>query len=93
VAVWTVGEIGTAGSFQALITALAPAHLRGRYAGALGLAWGASGLISPLLGASAYSVSPTLLWLGCLAAGLLAGAGQFWLLGQVDRRTASDVEA
>jgi MFS family permease len=86
VVVWTVGEIGTAGSFQALVASLAPAHMRGRYAGALGLAWGASGLLGPLLGAGGFAASPALLWIGCLAAGLLAAAGQWWLLGEVDRR-------
>jgi MFS family permease len=86
VIVWTIGEIGTAGSFQALIAALAPEHMRGRYAGALGLAWGASGLIGPLLGASAFAVTPGLLWTSCLVAGLLSAAGQYWLLGVIDRR-------
>ncbi|HLY34457.1 MAG TPA: MFS transporter [Jatrophihabitantaceae bacterium] len=86
VAVWTVGEIATAGSFQALIASLAPAHMRGRYAGALGIAWGASGLVGPLLGASTFAFSTALLWWGCLAVGLVAAAGQYWLLGQIDNR-------
>lgn len=86
VAVWTVGEIATAGSFQALIAALAPAHMRGRYNGALGLAWGASGLIGPLAGASTFAFSPTVLWWGCLAAGLGAAVGQYWLLGVMQHR-------
>jgi MFS family permease len=86
VVVWTVGEIGTAGSFQALIASLAPPHMRGRYAGALGLAWGASGLLGPLLGAYGFALSPTLLWLGCLLAGMLAAVGQVWLLGAIERR-------
>jgi MFS family permease len=93
VVVWTAGEIGTAGSFQALIASLAPAHMRGRYAGALGLAWGASGLLGPLLGAAGFGFSPALLWLGCLVAGSVAAVGQFWLLGEIERRPASDVEA
>jgi MFS family permease len=86
VVLWTIGEIGTAGSFQALIAALAPDHMRGRYAGALGLAWGASGLLGPLLGASVFAVAPGALWLGCLVAGVAAAAGQYWLLGVIDRR-------
>ncbi|PZS19764.1 MAG: MFS transporter [Pseudonocardiales bacterium] len=88
VVVWTIGEIGTAGSFQALIASLAPAHMRGRYAGALGLAWGASGLLGPLLGATGFALSTTVLWWACLVTGLLAAAGQFWLLGEIDRRRA-----
>jgi MFS family permease len=86
VAVWTIGEIATAGSFQALVAALAPAHMRGRYNGALGLAWGASGLVGPLVGASTFAFSPTVLWWGCLAAGLGAAVGQYWLLGVMEHR-------
>ncbi|MGX7679784.1 MDR family MFS transporter [Jatrophihabitans sp. DSM 45814] len=86
VVVWTIGEIGTAGSFQALIASLAPEHMRGRYAGALGLAWGASGLVAPLLGTGGYALSPGLLWMICLVAGLTAAAGQYWLVDAIDRR-------
>ncbi|MDQ1751064.1 MAG: hypothetical protein QOE71_2120 [Pseudonocardiales bacterium] len=86
VAVWTIGEIGTAGSFQALIASLAPDHMRGRYAGALGLAWGASGLLAPLLGAGGFALSPTLLWTCCLLTGLLAAAGQYWLIDAIEHR-------
>jgi MFS family permease len=89
VAVWSIGEIATAGSFQALITALAPEDMRGRYSGAVGLAWGASGMIGPLLGANAFALSPALLWVGCAIVGLAAAAGQFWLLGKIDEREAS----
>jgi MFS family permease len=84
--VWTVGEIATAGSFQALVASLSPAHMRGRYAGTLGLAWGASGLLGPILGASGYAFSPTLTSIGCLLVGLIAAAGQYWLVAQVDER-------
>ncbi|MEO6887242.1 MAG: MFS transporter [Jatrophihabitantaceae bacterium] len=86
VVIWSIGEVGTAGSFQALITSLAPVHMRGRYAGALGLAWGGSGLLAPLAGTAGFAASPTLLWTGCLLVGLLSAAGQFWLIGQIDRR-------
>lgn len=87
VVVWTVGEVGTAGSFQALIASLAPAHMRGRYAGAIGLAWGASGLLAPLLGAGGFALSQGLLWSGCLIIGIVSAAGQYWLLGALDRQT------
>lgn len=86
VVVWSVGEIATAGSFQALIASLAPAHMRGRYAGALGISWGASGLLAPLLGASGFAASPTLFWSGCLVVGLLAAWGEYRLLLAIDRR-------
>lgn len=86
VVVWTVGEIGTAGSFQALVTALAPTDMRGRYAGALGLAWGAADLVAPLTGSFGFAHARTVLWLGCAVAGFAAGAGQYWLIGQVRAR-------
>ena len=88
VVVWTVGEIGTAGSFQALIAALAPPDMRGRYAGALGLSWGAADLIAPATGAFGFAHARTAMWLGCAVAGIAAGAGQYWLIGQVSRRQA-----
>lgn len=86
VVAWTLGEILTAGSFQALITSMAPSHMRGRYAGALGLAWGASALVAPLLGTAVYALSRPALWTGCLIVGLAAGCGQSWVIGAIDRR-------
>jgi MFS family permease len=89
VAAWTIGEIATAGSFQALIASLAPAHMRGRYAGSLGLAWGASGLVAPIAGAGSFAISPAVTWFGCLALGLLSAVGQWWLLDAVEHREAA----
>ena len=86
VVVWTVGEIFVAGSFQAVIAALAPPSMRGRYAGALGLAWGASDLLAPLLGTGSFAVSPALSAAGCLVAGLGSAAAQYALLGAIARR-------
>jgi len=93
VAVWTIGEIATAGSFQALVSAMAPAHMRGRYNGALGLAWGASGLVAPVIGTASFGYSPALTWFGCLGLGVVSAIGQWWLLGQVERRSAESVTA
>lgn len=86
VVVWTLGEILVAGSYQAIVAALAPPHLRGRYAGALGLAWGASNLAAPLLGTASFAVSSTLTAAGCLVAGLTSAVGQYALLGAIARR-------
>lgn len=88
VLIWTVGEIMVSGSFQALIAALAPAHMRGRYAGAIGFAWGSAGLAAPLLGTAGYSYSPALTAVACLAAGLIAAGGQLRVLAGIERRTA-----
>ncbi len=84
VVVWTIGEIATAGSFQALVSALAPADQRGRYNGALGLAWGVSGLLAPLLGTVGFAASPLITGMGCVVIGMVAAAGQFRLLTVMD---------
>jgi MFS family permease len=91
VVVWTVGEIGTAGSFQALIAALAPLDMRGRYAGALGLAWGAADLIAPITGSFGFAHARTALWIGCAVAGFTAAVGQYWLIGRINSRGAGPV--
>jgi MFS family permease len=77
VVVWTLGEIGESTALFALAAALAPEALRGRYLGATGLAWGASGVVAPLLGSRTYAASPGALWLGCL---LLSGAAALGLI-------------
>lgn len=77
VVVWTIGEIGTAGTMTAIITDIAPVDLRGRYLGVAGVSWGASALLAPLVGSAVYAhVGPGWLWAGCAAVGLLGGAGQ-----------------
>jgi predicted MFS family arabinose efflux permease len=87
VVVWTVGEIAVSGSFQATIAALAPEHMRGRYAGALGLAWGASDLLAPVIGTSLYAFSPGFTSACCVAAGAVAAFGQHRLLGSIAARS------
>lgn len=89
VVVWTVGEIFTAGSFQALIATMAPAGARGRYNGAIGLAWGASGMLGPLFGAGLYGWSRPVLWISCLVLGAGAGFGLRVLIGRIDARAAA----
>ena len=91
VVLWTLGEIATAGSFQAMIASLAPAHMRGRYAGTLGLAFGASGLIAPLLGAGGFALSAAVLWWSCLAAGLISAAGLHRVLVTIEQRGVDGV--
>src|SRR6266700_3795881 len=64
---WTLGEIAQTTSLQALVADIAPESMRGRYLGAVGIAWGASGVLAPFAGANVYAASP-----GALA---LSGAG------------------
>jgi MFS family permease len=75
-AVWSLGEILTFPTIEALVAALAPEDLRGRYLGALGVAYGGGFAVAPPLGAAVLDAwGARTLWLGCLVAGLLvAGA-------------------
>ncbi|MFD0568172.1 MDR family MFS transporter [Kitasatospora gansuensis] len=86
VCVWTVGEMITAGSGQALVAKLAPAHLRGRYGGVLGLSWAVAGLLGPVVGTAGRTVPPVVATTACGAAGLLAAAGIGWVLTRTDRQ-------
>ncbi|MBP2702546.1 MFS transporter [Microbispora sp. RL4-1S] len=93
VGVWTVGEIFTAGIPGAIVASLAPAHLRGRYSGAYGLAWSAGGLLAPLLGTRLLAVSPSVVWPVTCGLGLLAAAGLLVLGPAVRRRAAAAEQA
>jgi MFS family permease len=75
VVVWTLGEIGASTALFALAATLAPEALRGRYMGAVGLAWGASAMLAPFLGARTYAASPGAVWLGCLGLSIVAAIG------------------
>jgi MFS family permease len=61
---WPVG--------RAWLTGHAPPGLVGRYAGAQSLTYGLGLTLAPILGTQLYALSPRLLWLGCLATGLIA---------------------
>lgn len=85
VIVWTLGEIGQTTSLQTLIADIAPESLRGRYIGAVGIAWGASGVLAPFLGSRAYAASPGALWLGDLVLSGLGAAGYVALMTALRR--------
>jgi MFS family permease len=85
VVVWTLGEIVTAGIAGAIVAALAPAHLRGRYSGLYGLAWSCGTMLAPLLGTRLLEVSPTVLWLAVGTLNLMA-AGSVLAIGPALRR-------
>jgi MFS family permease len=86
VLIWTVGEIGFNAVGPALIAEIAPPHLRGRYNGLIGTAFGAATLLGPLAGTWVFSVSQGLLWLTCLVTGVLSGAVVLALAPAVARR-------
>ena len=74
VLVWTLGEMIFSPVAGAYVADLSPEHLRGRYNGAWGLAWGVALVLGPSLGALVYSASHAALWLVCLGCGLGAAA-------------------
>ena len=86
VVVWTIGEIGFNAVVPALIAAIAPAHLRGRYNGLVGMAFGASSLLGPLAGTWLFGVGPGLLWLACLVSCALSAAVTLALGPAIARR-------
>jgi MFS family permease len=86
VLVWTIGEIGFNAVGPALVAAIAPAELRGRYNGLIGMSYGAAALLGPLAGTWLYGASRGLLWLVCLFTGVAAGAVVLALGPSVARR-------
>jgi MFS family permease len=73
--VWTLGEIGFSTVAPALVAEFAPADRRGAYQGTYQLAWGTASVVAPTLGTFVLArLGGPGLWLGCLAACLVAGA-------------------
>jgi predicted MFS family arabinose efflux permease len=68
----TMGEIVESPATSTFIADRAPEHARGRYQGALGMMFASAAVVGPLVGTSVFHVSPTALWLGCGAAGVVA---------------------
>ena len=81
VVIWSLGEIVSSPVSAAYVADLAPAHLRGRYMGALSFTWAIGLILGPWLGSRLYAANPALLWLSCLvlgvaAAGLVRASGR-----------------
>ncbi len=81
VTIWTMGEMVVAPVATAHVARISPAHLRGRYAGVIGLAFGVANVIAPAGGTFVYGLSPTALWTGCFILTVLAS----WLLVKSDQ--------
>lgn len=86
VAVWTVGEVLLTSIGSTLVADLAPAHLRGRYNGLYGLAWGLGTFTAPLGGTRLLEAGAPVLWYTCAALCGAAALGQWALGGPVRRR-------
>lgn len=85
VTVWTVGEMIAAPVTSALVAGLAPAHLRGRYQGLLGMSFASASMVGPLLGAAVLERFGAGLWAACLVVGIVS-AGLMGALGPTLRR-------
>ncbi|MEV0163506.1 MDR family MFS transporter [Nonomuraea fuscirosea] len=85
IAVWTAGEIMTAGIAGAVVARLAPPELRGRYAGLFGFAWSLAAVLAPLLGGPLLELGSRALWFTIGGVGFAAAIGML-LLGPAIRR-------
>ncbi|MFI7447157.1 MDR family MFS transporter [Nonomuraea sp. NPDC049714] len=87
IAVWTAGEVVTAGIAGTILARLAPPHLRGRYSGLFGFAWSVAAVLAPLLGGGLLEAGgPRALWFTTGAIGLVATAGMLALGPAIRRR-------
>jgi MFS family permease len=71
---FTIGEMIALPVAHSFIATLAPDDMRGRFMGVLGVAWSSATMIGPAVGLMLFEHSPTMLWIGCGALGLLAAA-------------------
>ena len=74
VVIWTLGEILAAPVSSAYVADLSPPRMRGRYAGAMGMAFSIALVAGPPLGTFVYAAGPGLLWAGCAGLGVAAAA-------------------
>jgi MFS family permease len=75
VVVWTLGEIGFNAVGPALVADIAPAALRGRYNGVVGMSFGAAAFVAPLVGTRVFEdYGEAALWIGCLSLSVVAAA-------------------
>ncbi len=86
VAIWTLGEIGSAAAAPAIIADLAPSDKRGVYQGVFHSGYSLAFFAGPMLGGWVYQhAGARPLWLGCFALGL-ALAVAYAAMGRVVTR-------
>jgi MFS family permease len=84
IVILTLGEIVMAPLNPAVVADLAPAHLRGAYQGAFGLAISLAACLAPIFGSAVLEhLGATTLWAGCFVLGVVATAGHL-LWGRPD---------
>ena len=87
IAVWTLGEILQAGQLGALVAAIAPAHLRGRYMGVFGFSFGAAAFLSPTVGTQVLArAGENALWGGSFVVCCASGVGLLLVARAAERR-------
>jgi MFS family permease len=74
VVIWTLGEMLGAPTSQAYLAAISPVDLRGRYSGAVGLAWSLAFTVGPIAGTAALAYGGATFWLGSLALSAVSAA-------------------
>jgi MFS family permease len=84
--VFTLGEMLAVPLVSTTVAGLAPEKMRGRYLGALSLAWAMGSLLGPQMGFALYGWHPEILWAFCGLLGL-AGAAIHLLGGARQRRS------
>jgi MFS family permease len=93
VGVWTIGEILANATAVAVVSAMAPPRLRGRYNGVFGLAFSVGFLIAPIAGTRLLAHGRPALWLSCAAACAFAVAWQLALGPAIRRRERASEES
>jgi MFS family permease len=68
---WTIGEMLYFPMSAAHVANSSPPHMRGRYQGAWGIAWGTGAVIGPMLGTRLWEWHARALWLACGASCLI----------------------
>jgi MFS family permease len=85
VVVWTCGEMIGMPPASAFVSKISPERFRGRYMGALSVAWSIGMLAGPPLGTLVFERNPAALWSACLLLGVISSTTLFAL----SRRIAS----
>jgi MFS family permease len=86
--IWTLGEIGFNSIGPTIINTIAPASLRGRYNGLIGLAFGGAAMIAPLAGTWSLARGRAVVWGGCLVVDLMVAVFALSLAPALNRRMA-----
>lgn len=90
VLIWTLGEIAFNAVGPAMVADLAPAHLRGRYNGVFGTAFGAAAFVAPIVGTvTLQHLGEGWLWAGCLLVSAASGSAILLLSDRIDARRAA----